>query len=174
MKKREEEIFEQLYVLYADDLFNYGRRLGVPKDNMDDIIHDVFLNLMLKTPDLSKIENLRSYIFGSVHNKIIDTFRSSKKGNTRLIFLEIEETEQIEDREKHLLVKKLEDMLNSHIQSLSESQRTALILRYFQNLSYDEIAQILNCTPHAARKFVSKAIAALRKKSKTLNEILTK
>lgn len=32
MKKREEEIFEQLYVLYADDLFNYGRRLGVPKD----------------------------------------------------------------------------------------------------------------------------------------------
>ena len=174
MKKREEEIFEQLYVLYADDLFNYGRRLGVPKDNIDDIIHDVFLNLMLKTPDLSKIENLRSYIFGSVHNKIIDTFRSSKKGNTRLIFLEIEETEQIEDREKHLLVKKLEDMLNSHIQSLSESQRTALILRYFQNLSYDEIAQILNCTPHAARKFVSKAIAALRKKSKTLNEILTK
>lgn len=174
MKKREEEIFEQLYVLYADDLFNYGRRLGVPKDNMDDIIHDVFLNLMLKTPDLSKIENLRSYIFGSVHNKIIDTFRSSKKGNTRLIFLEIEETEQIEDREKHLLVKKLEDMLNSHIQSLSESQRTALILRYFQNLSYDEIAQILNCTPHAARKFVSKAIAALRKKSKTLNELLTK
>lgn len=174
MKKREEEIFEQLYVLYADDLFNYGRRLGVPKDNMDDIIHDVFLNLMLKTPDLSKIENLRSYIFGSVHNKIIDTFRSSKKGNIRLIFLEIEETEQIEDREKHLLVKKLEDMLNSHIQSLSESQRTALILRYFQNLSYDEIAQILNCTPHAARKFVSKAIAALRKKSKTLNELLTK
>lgn len=174
MKKREEEIFEQLYVLYADDLFNYGRRLGVPKDNIDDIIHDVFLNLMLKTPDLSKIENLRSYIFGSVHNKIIDTFRSSKKGNTRLIFLEIEETEQIEDREKHLLVKKLEDMLNSHIQSLSESQRTALILRYFQNLSYDEIAQILNCTPHAARKFVSKAIAALRKKSKTLNELLTK
>ena len=174
MKKREEEIFEQLYVLYADDLFNYGRRLGVPKDNMDDIIHDVFLNLMLKTPDLSKIENLRSYIFGSVHNKIIDIFRSSKKGNTRLIFLEIEETEQIEDREKHLLVKKLEDMLNSHIQSLSESQRTALILRYFQNLSYDEIAQILNCTPHAARKFVSKAIAALRKKSKTLNELLTK
>lgn len=174
MKKREEEIFEQLYVLYADDLFNYGRRLGVPKDNIDDIIHDVFLNLMLKTPDLSKIENLRSYIFGSVHNKIIDTFRLSKKGNTRLIFLEIEETEQIEDREKHLLVKKLEDMLNSHIQSLSESQRTALILRYFQNLSYDEIAQILNCTPHAARKFVSKAIAALRKKSKTLNELLTK
>ena len=174
MKKREEKIFEQLYVLYADDLFNYGRRLGVPKDNMDDIIHDVFLNLMLKSPDLSKIENLRSYIFGAVHNKIIDIHRLTKKSNTRLVFLEIEDSEPIEDREKHLVVKKLEDMLNTHIQSLSESQRTALILRYFQNLSYKEIAQILNCTPHAARKFVSKAIASLRKKSKTLNDLLNK
>lgn len=172
MKRREELFFAQLYTLYADDLFNYGRRLGVPKDDIDDIIHDVFLNMMLKTPDLSKIDNLRSYIFWSFHNKIIDICRSSKKATTQLICFEIEDMESTDSIEKHLKIKKLEETLNTHIQNLSESQRTALILRYFHHLSYDEIAQILECTPHAARKFVSKAIASLRKKSKIFNDLL--
>jgi RNA polymerase sigma factor (sigma-70 family) len=172
MKRREELFFAQLYTLYADDLFNYGRRLGVPKDDIDDIIHDLFLNMMLKTPDLSKIENLKSYIFWSFHNKIIDLFRSSKKSNTRLIIFELEDMESSDGKERHTMIRKLEEALNSHIQSLSESQRTALILRYFHNLSYEDIAQILECTPHAARKFVSKAIVSLRKKSKTFNDLM--
>ena len=53
--------------------------------------------------------------------------------------------------------------LNQVMQKLTYNQRSAVYLRIMCDMKYSKIAAILNCTEHAARKFVSKGLANLRK-----------
>ena len=172
MNKKEERFFEQIYVLYADDLYNYGRQMGLGADDVNDLMHDMFLHFMLKMPNISKIENLRAFLFYSFHNKIIDLYRKRKSQKLEFGFFEAEEI--IDDTERYSVAQQIESELNKAIGELPESQRISLTLRYFQSFSYDEVAQIIGCTPHAARKFVSKAVCSLRKKFIDIEKLLNK
>lgn len=49
------------------------------------------------------------------------------------------------------------------LNQLSPKQREALLLRFVYEMEYDDIAVILDATPHAVRKFVSKGLGKLRK-----------
>lgn len=171
IKTKDYKFYEQLFVLYADELFLYGCQLGLSKEDVDDQIHDLFLSFMLKKTDMKSIENLRSYVFRSFHNKVMDFFRENEKS---IIQVGTFEAVELEDLEKYSTAKRLETAINKSIGELTLPQRTALTLRYFQDFSYDDIAQIIGCTPHAARKFVSKALASLRKKSNEFKYILDK
>ena len=47
--------------------------------------------------------------------------------------------------------------------ALPKKQRAVIVLRYFEDRSFDEIAKILGCSPATARSLVSRAIATLRR-----------
>jgi RNA polymerase sigma-70 factor, ECF subfamily len=55
------------------------------------------------------------------------------------------------------------DALREVIEQLSHEHREVIMLRHLQQISYEEIADILNCTPRAARVKACRARAALRK-----------
>jgi RNA polymerase sigma-70 factor, ECF subfamily len=55
------------------------------------------------------------------------------------------------------------DALREVIELLSEEHREIIILRHLQQISYEEIAEILECTPRAARVKACRARASLRK-----------
>ncbi|MBN1568298.1 MAG: sigma-70 family RNA polymerase sigma factor [Acidobacteria bacterium] len=59
--------------------------------------------------------------------------------------------------------RKLGDALRAAIQLLPEEHRTIIVLRHFRQVSYEEIGEILKCTPRAARVKACRARAALRK-----------
>jgi DNA-directed RNA polymerase specialized sigma24 family protein len=46
---------------------------------------------------------------------------------------------------------------------LSEAHRELITMRYINGLSYDELAEHLDSTPHCVRALCSKAIVRLRK-----------
>ena len=50
----------------------------------------------------------------------------------------------------------------AELAKLSGLRRTALVLRYYEGLSYAEIADVMGCTQSTARGHVFKALAALR------------
>lgn len=53
--------------------------------------------------------------------------------------------------------------LRQAVSRLPRRQRTALVLRYFIDLSYDEVARLMGCQPATARTLASQAVASLRK-----------
>jgi RNA polymerase sigma-70 factor (ECF subfamily) len=57
----------------------------------------------------------------------------------------------------------LGDALQAVIKQLPEEHREIILLRHFQQISYEEIGEILRCTPRAARVKACRARAALRK-----------
>ena len=57
---------------------------------------------------------------------------------------------------------RLKTMLEHMLNELSPMQKSAIYMRYMYEMEYAEIAEILDVTPHAVRKFVSKGLGKLR------------
>ena len=67
--------FSELYDLHINILFNYGLKLTIDKELLKDCIHDIFVKLYVKKDELGVIDNLKSYLFISLKNKLCDELR---------------------------------------------------------------------------------------------------
>ena len=68
----------------------------------------------------------------------------------------------------HILIEKeeriqIKEKINRLLEVLSDKQREIIYLRFFQELSYDEIGVMLNMTPASVKNVVYKAINKIRK-----------
>lgn len=175
-------ILSSLYDRYANTLYNYGLGLGFSQDTCMDAIHDVFCKLALNE---SRIEKLigegreKFYLFCCLKNRLIDISRREDRmdqldpqGGGKSSGFEISIEESITDEEERKNLKaKVEELMSE----LSPSQKEAVYLRYMQQMSYEEIAQLLNITPESVRKNVFRAINKMRlaaKKNPALTVIL--
>jgi len=164
-----------LYNNYVRNLFNYGISLGFPDDTCMDAIHDVFCKLYhLNKEEISKIENVKHYLFRSLKNRLLDIYKKKKNIDTTAdvssLSFEIEVSVQdsmIEEEDRLLMKKKVESLMGS----LTDRQKEAIYLRYIQEMDYDEIASLLQMTPKSARMLVYRAMDKMRDLS--LNQKIT-
>lgn len=159
-----DEVFSLLYVNYVDDLYYFGISMGYGEDAVRDAIHDVFLKLFSSRTRYEAVKNWKAYLFRSLNNRLVDLSRhpadsleSDRKGIEAL--LEDSFGEREVDETKSLVANRLTCLINS----LPYRQKLSIHLRFFEEMSYDEIAEVLRCSNHAARISVSKAIQNLRK-----------
>ena len=162
------KLFGELYNMYINDLYAYGRALGVSYESLQDAIHDVFLNVIDHYDNLRLDENVKYYLLKSLKNRIISNARRKVEyddidvANDTDFSIEVSGLEiLIEKEERDRILYRVNKMLDS----LTARQREAIYLRYMQELSYSEIAEILNITEKGARKLVSRAIIDLRDKN---------
>lgn len=160
-------ILSSLYNRYVNTLYTYSVGLGFSQDICMDAIHDVFCKLALNE---SRVEKLISegrekfYLFCCLKNRLIDISRREGRtdkldSKTSVSGFEISIEESITDEEERKNLKaKVEELMSE----LTPSQKEAVYLRYMQEMSYEEIAQLLNITPESVRKNVFRAMNKMR------------
>lgn len=164
-------VYILLYNGYVDQLYSYGRGLGFDKETLKDAIHDVFLNLLVKRSKLKDVRNLRAYLFRSLHNRLVDIKRKeigttdADTSTAPEMYVTVTVLDNIIDIEQERI---LTDALEKLINGLSPMQRSAIYMRFMYEMEYSELADILEVTPHAARKFVSKGINNIRSRKERL------
>lgn len=164
---KKESLFLYLYDSYVNDLYAYGKALGVLHEDLQDIIHDVFLHIMDHYAGLNMCDNkqVKFYLLKCLKNKIISNARKN---------MEIYNIENLNDSDFPIHVTGLDLLINKEertklmnriekmLQCLTARQREAIYLRYMQELSYEEIAEILHITEKGSRKLVSRAMIELK------------
>ncbi|WP_187388147.1 RNA polymerase sigma factor [Seonamhaeicola marinus] len=168
IKKGDQKALGKLYELYIDELFAYGITLNSDKNRVLDSIHDLFVDLYKYRSKLANTSNVKFYLLLSLKRKI---FKDKSKEfvlfeNSKFLSNEfdINDDNSAEEKiiENELLIEK-SDMLQGMLNSLSKTQRLGLKLRFYQNKSYKEIAEILNISESSARTTIYRAIKELRK-----------
>lgn len=157
--------FSIIYNEYVDTLYSYGISLGYSKHLCKDAIQDVFYKLYTSKDSLRHIHNIAAYIFKSYKHRLIDLAKKQKLNdhvttNEETFSIEVTALDDIietEDTEK--LKQKVAILLNS----LSPHQREVIYMRYMLDLSYDEIAEVLNITSESVRKLVYRTMEKLRR-----------
>lgn len=155
--------FSQLYDLHINILFNYGCKMTTDKELLRDCIHDIFVKLYTKREELG-IENLRSYLFISLKNRLCDEMR--KRMYMSDIDIEeldpiadhsVEDTYLIEEKE-HFDLYRVDHLLNQ----LSPRQREALTLYYIEEKKYEDICLIMDMNYQSVRNLMHRGLTKLR------------
>jgi len=131
-----------------DKLFRLALSITGNKEDAEDVVQDVLLHI-LKKEDWEKIENIEAYCFRSTRNRALDTI-ALKDNQTEGLPDEFDYTVQ-ESFEKKFEAQEQIDMVEKWLIKLPEKQQTIFRLREIEELSYKEIATILNITPEQVK-----------------------
>jgi RNA polymerase sigma-70 factor (ECF subfamily) len=158
----DEKAFQSLFREYYPQLFLYGFKIIPQKELLEDIIQELFTELWNRktTP---AVRSLKAYFIKSLQYKIYNKLRQQKttainETSPEFSFEINRETLIIqgeEDREKTVQVEKM-------LAQLSHRQREIIYLRFYQNLDYEEISEVMQINYQASRNLLSQAIKILR------------
>jgi|GEM_PF-1516254 len=126
-------------------------RLGVPSCDVEGLTQEVFLRLL---PKLNAERNPLPLAYTIARNERLRLL--SRQGKRKIVeeesirFLEI--SSEIESTENLLERKEQQELLKKLIEELSPQQKELLILKHYQNLSFQEVSQVLE-TPSSTLKY---------------------
>ncbi len=138
-------------------------KLTLSEDAAEDLLQDLFLRLSCSN-GLLEAASPERYLFRTAIN-LAFTWR---KRNQRARSLGELSDGCITSSSDQLIEKLVRREQVQHVLAaldrLPATSRELLTLKYLEGLSYDEIATVLNSTPHRVRALCSKAVARLRKR----------
>lgn len=166
-RRGESDGFRELFELYKDKVYSVALRFaGQPAEAMD-ITQDTFLKLFSSLRDFRGDSRLETWIYRLVVNRCLDERRRSRR------WLPLGDGFRSTLRASgDSLADVLRDEKNGRVQAavdrLAPDLRIAVVLRYTEGMSYDQIAEVLGCAPgtvasrlHRAHKSLERGLAGL-------------
>ncbi|MGI8773762.1 MAG: RNA polymerase sigma factor [Actinomycetota bacterium] len=138
---------------HTPELLRYARRLA--GDEAEDVVQEALLRALRSYPRVRDTSHLRAWLYRIVMTTAFD--HSAKRKKTPVPVERIPEG-AVDDRLP-------DDGFAELIGELPDGMRRTMVLRFVEDLAFDDIAARLNCSPQAARQRVSSAVRALRGRS---------
>lgn len=164
------EAFDVLLKRHQQRVFNYILRIIKNEDAANDIFQETFVKAIvtLRQGRYTESGKFPAWISRIAHNLIIDYFRQEKSENLQSSDLEdvdvLNRKELSEETIEDILVsRQINEDVKYLISELPPLQREVLTMRYYQNLSFKEIAEITNVSINTALGRMRYAILNLRR-----------
>lgn len=157
-----ERQWERYLLQEAEIVFKYLIKIGATREDAEDIVQEA----IIKTIEcLSQIEanKLRAWLFKVALNRYY-TLYSKKKTQSYLSDEDIEQIKASINIEVQLISSEQKKQLQQVLLQLPQHQQQLLIMKYFMDLSYKEIATIIDRSENYVRTYLQRARKALRKK----------
>lgn len=161
LRAGDEQALFSLMLLYYNDLFRYALKFTAEPELTKDLVNQFFIHTWEHRNNFSSVEKMKPYIMVSFKRFLLAWYRNNpKKINTAIEgneFIELPYEEYIISLQKEERTKKA---LQQAIKSLPKRQRELVQLRFYEQLTYEEISQT---TSLAIRTIYNKINAALKK-----------
>lgn len=162
-REGDREAFATLFRSHYDHLFRYGRKFTTDENGLEDGIQELFIELWqakTRTPLIS----VRAYLLKSLKYKLLKAYRKNR--NVLPITGEGEETGFEWSHESFLIAEEEGEEKKGRIlkalEQLTSRQKEIIYLKYYQNLGYDEVSEIMNINYQVARNLLYQAIRSLK------------
>jgi RNA polymerase sigma-70 factor (ECF subfamily) len=173
--------FEMLVEAYQKKIFNLAFRMIGNYDDAGDLAQEALIRVYKSIAGFKAQSSFSTWIYRITTNVCLDEIR--KRKNKKV--LSLDEEIHVEDGEMKRQIEsddplpeevfereELRQIVGDAIASLPEEQRTVLTLRDLQGLSYEEIADILDCPGGTVKSRINRARQALKNALLTKRELL--
>lgn len=170
VKAGDQQAFKELFAKHQRKIVNFSRRYLGSVARAEDAAQETFLRLYRARADYQPQTKLSTYLYRIATNTCLNHLRK----RDWLVREDAEAdgesaTERVPDTsaqgpEENLSGRELQARIIAALQSLPESQRAALILLRFDDLSYEEIAEVMQSTVPAVKSLLNRAKEQLLKK----------
>jgi RNA polymerase sigma-70 factor (ECF subfamily) len=158
----DDDAFMKLVDRYSARLLYYIRRLLEDADRSDDVLQEVWLTVYKKINTVRDASAFSVWLYRTARNRAIRLLRDE----SRYVFVEqYDESDLIDDDSESLLFDDI-NRLHRVLTTLSPEQKEAVVLRFFEEMSYRQIAEIAGCSIGTVRSRIHYAKQELRKKMK--------
>jgi RNA polymerase sigma-70 factor (ECF subfamily) len=146
--KKNPQYFSVIVDRYVPKLTRYIRRRSMAtSDDIDDLLQNIFIKVYRNINEYNTSLLFSSWIYRISHNEMIDWYRREKRRSTLSLDDEAQDiiskliTE--EDHTSRFSNEEQKQYVITKLNTLDEKYKEILLLRFFDDKSYDEIADIL-------------------------------
>jgi RNA polymerase sigma-70 factor (ECF subfamily) len=151
-KKKHTE-FEAEALPHMDVLYNFALRTTGNEDDARDLLQETYLKAYRFWDKYEKGTNIRAWLFRIMKNSYINRYRKETKEPDKVDYDDIEnfyntiraESTDPNDLQQQLYGNLLGDEVTKALQSLPDDFRTVVILCDIEGLTYEEIAEFVEC-----------------------------
>jgi RNA polymerase sigma-70 factor (ECF subfamily) len=173
VKAGDERSFELLLRKYRTPLVNFLYRMVRDTAVAEDLAQEVFLRVYRARQEYAPSAKFTTWMFRIATNLALNSVRDNRH---RQMEISMDQTVDVGDDEQRpmevpdctptieqdLVARSRSEMILRAVHALPEKQRAAVLLHKYQELDYDEIARILECSDSALKSLLFRAYETLR------------
>ena len=165
-RQGDRQAFNRLIMRYQHLVYNFLYRLGSGSHDVEDLAQEVFIKVFRSLRSLKDSGQFKSWLHKIAVRVYIDDLRRRTRLQDHIVaderVLEIQADPQAGPAQT-LERQEMQQVLQEAVERLPEEFRLAIVLREIQELSYDEIAATLKCSPGTVRSRIFRGRQLLRK-----------
>lgn len=166
--------YNELVKRYKDRLLNFVFRYFNNREQAEDVVQDTLIKLYTHASYYKNIAKFSTWIFTIAKNNALTELRKNKRKQTDSLWTEDGKVIDINSNDQSLEIKVQNeiaiDQLNKFLDEIPENFRMAVVLRDFQELSYDEISKILEIPIGTIKSRINRGRIQLAEKMKHFKE----
>ena len=164
--------FEELVSRYGRVLLGYLVRMCGDQGSAEDLFQETFKRVYQKAASFKGTGRFRSWLFSIATNAAIDSMRKNAK---RVKMVSLNQNKDCDGDNCHAVLAdektvgpaqsavlaEQKAQVQRAIEQLPPRQRTALVLAYYQQMSYRQVAEVLGCSVGTVKTHMFRALKAL-------------
>ena len=152
--------FSDLVARWQSRLINYFYRSTGNRNDAEDLAQETFLDLYRAAPRYQSTHSFKAFLFTLARRRLIDSYR--KKVRRPLSFIDPADRILQEQPDRTNRTREIEEAFHRALLALPDKQRQAILLLQQQELSYEEIAEIMGGRVSAVKSWIHRARMHLR------------
>ncbi|QDQ03211.1 RNA polymerase sigma factor [Lysinibacillus fusiformis] len=158
VKNGESHHFAHIVKHYEQKVFTTVIRIVKNRATAEDIVQDIFIKVFYSLHKYKKMGSFNAWLYRIVVNNCFDYLRIHKLQTIRI------DSDVMDNRypEKVLLLHERNEQLEKLLQQLDETEYMVLLLKYVNELSYDEISEVLQISLNDVRNKLHRSKRKLR------------
>ena len=146
-----ERAFREIVDSYSERLYWHVRRFLCSHEDTDDLLQDIFLKVWTSLPSFRSESQLYTWLYRIATNESLN-FLNKQKVRSALRFESMSaKLEEKIDEDPWFNGDNLQRDLMKAVQKLPEKQRLVFMMRWFEDLSYEDISEILGTSVGALK-----------------------
>ena len=153
---RWEEVVTHLVAERGDALTRYAYLISGSRDDASDLVQDALVKTFGRLRNGFTVTSAEAYVRRAIHTTYLDSGRRTSRWRKIAHLQAVPEFDDPKDAETQARID-----LRGELMKLTPRERACLVLRYYEDLKVDDIADWLEISPGAVKRYLSDGLAKM-------------
>lgn len=155
-------VFEEIFRTLYEDLVAYVQTIVHREDIAEGLVQDVFVRVWNGEKDWSDSDRVTAYLYRSVHNRALNVVRDRRRNQEQKAEFADNATSPYVPADRQLQVDEVRQQIEETIDALPARQQQVFLLSRRHDLTYAEIADVLDISERTVETHIRRALQKLR------------
>ena len=161
-RRGDADAFEQLVVAYRDQVFRLALRMCGNEADADEVAQEAFLSAWKALPNFRGDSRFSTWLYQLTSHAAIDLMRRKKRQIAAEDITEVSAPDPAPGPQQQAEQSETRQAVRDAMAQLSPEYRQIVVLRFLQELSYEEIGAVLKLPPGTVKSRLNRAKSQLK------------